>query len=261
MKKILKITAAVIGVLFLSIVLLVASIFLPNQKPRSGPDLGHGIEQIGDSIATTYLFEVNGGKIVLIDAGVSPDAKPILDSLSKRGKSANDVVAIFVTHSHSDHIGGILNFPKAKIYAMKEEVALLEGREALTSPISYVAGRYNKIPVKVTNPLSDGETVDVEGLKVTAFSVPGHTSGSALYLARGVLFFGDIIGISRDQKIANPVRIFSSDVHVSNHSLAQAFKKLEPRLNEVAFLTSSHSGSLAAAQGIPALREFLASHH
>lgn len=257
-KKIIKIVAAIVSLGVLASLITVAAIFMPHQKARSGPNLGNGIEQIADSIATTYLFEVNHGKIVLIDAGVSPDAAPIIQALNQRGKTVEDVIAIFVTHSHLDHIGGIANFPKAQIYSMKEEVALLSGVEELVSPISNITGKHNKTPVHVTHPLRDGETVDVEGLKVTAFLVPGHTSGSALYLARGVLFFGDIIQIRTDLKMEGPVWLFSGNVEQSNRALASAVRKLESRLKEVKWIATSHNGTLEGDFGVQALREFVA---
>ncbi len=72
-----------------------------------------------------YYFERESFKI-LIDSGMldlknvskfriqnykSPD-----DLLIKKGISPESITDIFITHSHFDHIEGILNFPKAKIH-------------------------------------------------------------------------------------------------------------------------------------------------
>lgn len=253
MKKLLKVLASVLISLVLIVLIGAAIIFLPNQKPRSGPDLGHGIEQVADMIATIYLFEVDHGKIVLIDAGNDPEGTAIMDALKKRGKTADDVAAIFVTHAHPDHTGALSKFSKALVFAMKEEAPLIEGKEKYLSPVATVTGQYIPRPVKVTNPLNDGETVTVHGLKVTAYRVSGHTPGSALYLARGVLFLGDIAGIGRNKTIRDPVYIFSRSVEESNQSLAIALQKLEPRYKEIEFVTSSHSGTLAGPEGVKAL--------
>ena len=42
---------------------------------------------------------------ILVDAGVS--AKRICQGLSDIGESAEELSGIFVTHEHSDHIGGL----------------------------------------------------------------------------------------------------------------------------------------------------------
>jgi ribonuclease BN (tRNA processing enzyme) len=46
-----------------------------------------------------------GGKTYLVDAGT-----PITDLLIRRGKKLEEIVAIFTTHSHSDHTFGLIDF-------------------------------------------------------------------------------------------------------------------------------------------------------
>lgn len=162
-KTILKVLGVAVGLFVLVVGLLIGYIFGLNQSPRSGPALGHGIEQIADSIATTYLFQVAGGKIVLIDAGNDTTGAPILEALKNHGKTADDVEAIFITHAHPDHDAGVNVFPKAKVYAMKDEVDVASGKEAYGSPLSSLSGKYNPHPFQVTNPLADLQTVDVGG--------------------------------------------------------------------------------------------------
>jgi len=256
-KTILK----VVGVILAAFVLLIGGtifyIFGLNQKPRSGPDLGHGITQVADSIATTYLFQLNDGKVALIDAGNDPTGAPILAALKAIGKTADDVEAVFITHAHPDHDAGVNIFTKAKVYAMKEEVEVASGKEAYGSPLSKVLGPTNPHPFHVTNPLVDQQVVEVGGLKVTAYAVPGHTPGSAVYLARNVLFLGDALSIGKNHKMRGPVFLFSTDVKQGRTSIAELLKKLEPRFKEIEFVTSSHSGTLTGEEGIKAIQDFV----
>jgi glyoxylase-like metal-dependent hydrolase (beta-lactamase superfamily II) len=113
-KTILKVIGVLVAVLVLTIGLTIGYIFGLNQKPRSGPALGHGIEQIADSIATIYYFEVANGKVVLIDAGNDPTGAPILAALKNHGKTADDVEAIFITHAHPDHDAAVNVFTKLR---------------------------------------------------------------------------------------------------------------------------------------------------
>jgi glyoxylase-like metal-dependent hydrolase (beta-lactamase superfamily II) len=48
-------------------------------------------------------------------------------------------------------------------------------------------------------------------LQVTAYTVPGHTEGSAVYLTNSVLFVGDSLQIKSNQQITGPSVIFSTD--------------------------------------------------
>ncbi len=260
----LKTILKVVGVLVLLFGLLIGGtifyIFGLNQKPRSGPALGHGIEQIADSIATTYYFEVKGGKVVLIDAGLDTTGAPILAALKAHGKTADDVEAIFITHAHTDHTGAVNVFKKAKVYAMKDEVGVAAGTQPYGSPLANIFAKTNPMPFKVTNPLSDQETIDVDGLKVTAYAVPGHTPGSGVYFADGVLFVGDAFSIGKNHKIRGPVYLFSTNAQEGIDSLAKLLKELEPRYKEIEFITSSHSGTLPGAEGLAALQEFVKEH-
>lgn len=256
-KTILKVIGVLVAVLVLTIGLTIGYIFGLNQKPRSGPALGHGIEQIADSIATIYYFEVANGKVVLIDAGNDPTGAPILAALKNHGKTADDVEAIFITHAHPDHDAAVNVFTKAKVYAMKDEEYVADGEQAYGSPLSALTGKFNPHPFKVTNPLKDQETVNIGGLNITAYEVSGHTPGSAVYLADGVLFLGDAASIGSNQKIRGPVYLFSTNAAQGVASLGTLMKKLEPRFHEVEFITSSHSGTLPGPQGLNALAEYV----
>src|SRR5688572_20753387 len=98
--RILKIAGLSIGgfILFLGGVFFY--IFGGNQWPRSGPSLGAEVEQVADGIATIYLMDSGGGRAVIVDAGADARGTPILEALKRRGKTAEDVAAIFITHAH-----------------------------------------------------------------------------------------------------------------------------------------------------------------
>ncbi|MGH7435561.1 MAG: hypothetical protein ACRENE_07785, partial [Polyangiaceae bacterium] len=86
---------------------------------------------------------------------------------------------------------------------------------------------------------------------------PGHTPGSAVYLARGVLFFGDSAGASKTGEVMRAVRWFSKDPAQNVASLKALYERLLPRQAEIKVLAFGHTGSLA---GLDPLGSFAKAH-
>lgn len=122
-----------------------------------------------------YLFVVpfrNGKECFVVDPG---DADPVLECLERTGLK---LAAIVVTHHHADHIGGI-----------KSLLAKTNCKRVIGP--SYDIGR---IPL-ITEPLSNGDSVDIGGYKASIIFTPGHTRGHVCYYFadEDVLFCGDTL--------------------------------------------------------------------
>lgn len=63
----------------------------------------HGVPA-ADRYCSSLMVEV-GEKTYVIDAGA-----PLMDCLLRHGKTPTDVQAIFITHTHGDHIDGLVEF-------------------------------------------------------------------------------------------------------------------------------------------------------
>ncbi len=115
----------------------------------------------------------DGQDAVVVDPG---ESAPVIAALDAQRLT---LAAILVTHHHADHVGGI--------------EAL---RPRLRGPV--YAPQRERIP-QPNLPLTDGETLDVLGLRFKVIDVPGHTSGHIAYFQAGdadtapILFCGDTL--------------------------------------------------------------------
>lgn len=155
-------------------------------------------------------FLVQGlGHNLLVDTGSAgnfgPDAGRFAQSFAATGLAPEDIDAIFLTHLHSDHYGGLLNkqggaaFPKAKLFlgAVEwranhdlESIAKMsaEDRAGMARVLAAIAPYAADVAL-----LKDGDAV-VAGLHVLA--LPGHTAGHCGLVARhgaqSLCFVGDL---------------------------------------------------------------------
>src|SRR5205823_2640370 len=87
---------------------------------------------------------------------------------------------------------------------------LVEGKVGSKGPMPRMFGAKD-VGARVTHTLQDGEVVKVGDVDVTAFACPGHTAGSAVFFADGVLYFGDAASAHKDGKVTPPKYLFSDD--------------------------------------------------
>ena len=239
MKRVLQVVGAVIVALVIALASLWYSLFANNKPISDGQLVLPGVAVVKDAYVSSFLVDAGAAKVALIDAGNSSSAAPILQALEKRGLTKSAVTAIFLTHGHGDHTAGCKAFPDAQIYALEAELPTV-GDAA-----------------KIRHPLHDGETVTLGDLVIQTFAVPGHTPGSAVYLARGVLFFGDSAGASKEGTVMKAVRLFSKDSEQNVAALKALTTRLAPRAAEIKQLAFAHTGTL---EGFAPLIAFAAGH-
>ena len=230
MKRVLKWAGLAALLLAIAVFSIGYSAFGNNSKIVDGQQVATGVETVKDGFVSVFVLDVGPGKVALVDAGKDASGKAILAALARRGLTPGSVAAIFLTHGHGDHTAACKLFPDAQIYALESEVALI-GDAA-----------------RVTHPLKDGDVIDVGDVHVETFAVPGHTPGSAVYLALGTLFFGDSAGASKDGAMMKAVRLFSKNSAENVTSLKALEARLQPRADEVKALVFAHSGPLVGYQ-------------
>jgi glyoxylase-like metal-dependent hydrolase (beta-lactamase superfamily II) len=146
-----------------------------------------------------YLVE-GAGCSALIDTGAGKSTAKILSNINASGIDLENIKYIIATHGHIDHIGGLHECQqtlKANVIAHQLELpAIEEGLSNLTAANWYGVTYH---PVKVDTVLQgDSGRLDLEGLQLDWFHIPGHTPGSIAVMViidgQKVLFGQDIHG-------------------------------------------------------------------
>jgi len=122
-----------------------------------------------------------GGECVLVDA--PPDPQSILDRLEHHGLR---LVAVFNTHGHIDHIGGVGTLVHGTDHHVDVRIHDAD-RHMLLDPkgTSGMLGAYleglDLRPPELIEGMDDGEQVRGAGMTFTAIHTPGHTRGSVCF--------------------------------------------------------------------------------
>jgi glyoxylase-like metal-dependent hydrolase (beta-lactamase superfamily II) len=252
-KRILKVAVAIL------VLLLVALAVPVVLKVRATPPIREdvrldGVQVVKDSFVAVYLVDLAPGEVALVDGGNDPTGKPILDALARRGLGADAVKAILLTHADSDHLAAVGRFPRATLMALADEVPRVEGRVGV-GPGEVVPSPWRG-KLKVGRALADGETVEFGGTPIRVFALPGHTDGSAAYLARGVLFMGDSAAATPSGALEHGWWFANKDTAREDRSLAALAARLRPLSAEVKAIAPAHSVVLTT--GLRPLEELAA---
>lgn len=156
---------------------------------------GHlGVRISHPSDCNVFAFDAGEDGYVLVDTGVGIDTERIVANLRSDGIDPERVDHVFLTHMHTDHIGGAALFREsygARIYAPEKEADDLEEIDEVRLGLNVAkkAGFYPpdfevracKVDVRV----GDGYTTKLGRLTIRAIETPGHTRGAMSYLIEG----------------------------------------------------------------------------
>lgn len=184
--------------------------------------------ELNQALAKSYLttnvetsfnaYLVNtGDKLVLIDTGMGKVAGPslghLLDNLKAAGYQPEQVDEIYITHMHSDHIGGLSDsgqrlFPNAILRADKAEAGFYLNPEGLATANAKVKESMERAMAMFKPYMDAGKfqtfEADAELVPgVRSLANHGHTPGHNSYVVESkgqkLVVWGDLIHVASAQ--------------------------------------------------------------
>jgi hydroxyacylglutathione hydrolase len=247
MKRFIRNVLIVFACTVLVLLSLIFYSFLRTRPLAPRQQLSGGAIQVKDGIVSAAILPFADRQVILVDCGNDAKAGALLAALGSMGLGTGSVKAIFLTHSHPDHIAGCKMFPDAQIYAMERERGLLEGTVASRSIVGRLMGKKNS-GLHIAKYLQDGDSVQLGNVTVVCYLIPGHTEGSAAYLAAETLYLGDSADAKKDGTLLPAKRFASSDPQENRVSLARLAERLKPQASQIQFLEFAHSGPLTGLE-------------
>ncbi|MGE5926589.1 MAG: subclass B3 metallo-beta-lactamase [Gemmatimonadota bacterium] len=155
------------------------------ERNRSVPDepfrIAGNLYYVGATGVTSFLLTGPEGH-VLIDGGYPETAPLIIGSIARLGFDVRDVRLLLNSHAHFDHAGGLRELQEASGAELwisegdAEFVAAGGAGDRTFGPLRFFGfGRFP--PARVDHRFSDGDTVRVGPLELTAHITAGHTPG------------------------------------------------------------------------------------
>jgi glyoxylase-like metal-dependent hydrolase (beta-lactamase superfamily II) len=241
-----RVVLVLVGLVLIGVVIVAAvmgPVFAGLKPLVDGQELPGGAKRINDGYTSAYLLPQGNGEFALIDCGNDVEAKAIKAALEKQGLGFAAIKNIFITHAHPDHTGGCKQFPNATIYVGEGDKALVEGLEPGKGMIPKMAGIQKHLIITNEKLVKEGDVIEAGELKVRVFIVPGHTAGSAAFLANGSLFVGDSLSIETDgDKIRAAPSVFSDDSEQNVREIKRLAKAISAE--EVKAIVPAHSGEV-----------------
>ena len=211
-------------------------------KPLNTGWIDENVACVREWVANIFFYR-KGGTTIMIDAGYNYER--LEEKMSWLGIAPGDIKHILITHQDTDHVGAVEAdspglFRDATLYLSDIENRYLTG-EVRRKVIYHM---YKLPQVTINNKkvlLKDGEVLDIDGIKIECFLVPGHTWGHMVYLIDDkYLFTGDTIWFGADGGYSF-IAALAEDNKLAMKSLAVLEAKLRARGLQPLFITG-HTG-------------------
>ena len=211
-------------------------------KPLNTGWIDEHVACVREWVANVFFYR-KGDTTLMIDAGYNYDR--LEEKMGWLGIRPREIRHILITHQDTDHVGAVEAdspglFRQAKLY-----VGEIENRYLTGETRRRVMFHLYKLPqVTIRNEkvlLTDGQILEIGGVRVECFLVPGHTWGHMVYLVdEKYLFTGDTLWFGPDGGYSF-ISALAEDNRLAVKSLAALEERLQKRGLSPLFLTG-HTG-------------------
>ena len=211
-------------------------------KPLNTGCIDENVACVREWVANIFFYR-KGDTTIMVDAGYNYDR--LAEKMGWLGIDPKSIRHILITHQDTDHVGAVEAdspglFQNAKLYIGEIENRYLTG-EVRRKVIYHL---YKLPQVTINNEkvlLHDGQVLDIDGIKIECFLVPGHTWGHMVYLIDDkYLFTGDTLWFGADGGYSF-ISALAEDNKLAVKSLTLLEKKLKKRGLHPLFITG-HTG-------------------
>ena len=143
---------------------------------------------VGPFLENSYLVIDDASmKAVMVDPGAEPQV--LIDLVAKSGATLE---AIWLTHAHIDHIGGIRGV-RARWPVPVHLHPLDRPLFDRAAEIATMFGVPFDQPESPNEELDEGQQVGVGALRFDVMHMPGHAPGHVVFVGEGVMLGGDML--------------------------------------------------------------------
>ena len=188
-------------------------------KPLQTGWIDEHVACVREWVANIFFYR-KGDTTLMFDAGYNYDR--LEEKMGWLGIDPKSIRQIFITHQDTDHVGAV----EADSPGLFRDAVLYVGE---------TENRNEQVLLK------DGDVLDIDGIRVECFLVPGHTWGHMVYLVDDkYLFTGDTIWFGADGGYSF-ISALAEDNKLAVRSLAELEAKLQARGLHPYFITG-HTG-------------------
>ena len=218
---------------------------LISKRKRISPHIEKFEFDIGIFIVSIWVVEKDNNYF-LIDSGLAKLLPRMAEFVVRNFYDKERISGVFLTHGHSDHIGGIQSLkillPDLPIVINSKEIPFISGEKPYPGREKLEPIIFEKKNFIVLETLEANELIEKAGL--TAIYSPGHSPGHTCYYHAddNLLIGGDLLTTNRAGVLSAPMKEYTADMPEALETAYSVLKEYSQ-----AILSVAHGGEVKNA--------------